>query len=93
MIFADKYLNYRYKLGYKDGLEEGRREGLEEAMRERAREQGRREGIQLGRHQERARWEVYRQAVNVAHRKGQPPPEAPPDEEIWNEYVSKWIDL
>ena len=56
-------------------------------------EEGRKEGIQLGRIQERARWEVYRQAVNATHRKGEPPPDAPPDEEIWNEYVSKWIDL
>ena len=93
MFFAGRYLNYRYRLGYKDGLEEGRKEGLETVRRERAREEGRKEGIQLGRIQERARWEVYRQAVNATHRKGEPPPDAPPDEEIWNEYVSKWIDL
>ena len=27
MVFADKYLNYRYKLGRDEGREEGREEG------------------------------------------------------------------
>ena len=90
MVFADKYLNYRYKLGFRDGHEQGFQEGLEEVRRERAREEGRQEGIQLGKMQERARWEVYRRAVEEAHSLGIQPPKAPPDEEIWDEYVGKW---
>ena len=38
MVFADKYLNYRYKLGRREGRQEGREEGIELGIRqERAR--------------------------------------------------------
>ena len=54
MVFADVYLNYRYKLGREEGRLEGHEQGLEKG-----REQGLEEGIELGTRRERARWERY----------------------------------
>ncbi len=68
MVFADVYLNYRYKLG----RQEGREEGLE-----RGREQGLEEGIELGSRRERARWERYVHELEEARMTGKPEPERP----------------
>ncbi len=64
MVFADKYLNYRYKLGREEGLERGREQGLEE-------------GIELGSRRERARWERYVHELEEARMTGKPDPERP----------------
>ena len=88
MVFADKYLNYRYRLGRQKGREEGREAGheagLEEGIavgreegREEGREAGREEGIEVGAGRERARWEQYADAVDEARRTGKPEPERP----------------
>ena len=84
MVFADKYLNYRYKLGRQEGHLEGREEGLEEGIavgREAGREEGREEGIQEGIEQgtsrERARWERYVHELEEARMAGKPEPERP----------------
>ena len=72
MVFADKYLNYRYKLG----RDEGREEGCEEGHRE-GREKGREEGALA----EHARWMQYLRDVEVARKTGTPEP-APPSAEV-----------
>ena len=64
MVFADKYLNYRYKLGLVKGREEGREEG---------RAAGRKEGALA----EREVWERYLDDVDEARRTGRPEPQRP----------------
>ena len=76
MIFADKYLNYRYKLGRQEGHLEGREEGLEVGL-EQGREQGIQEGIEQGTRRERARWEQYLDELEDARMTGKPEPERP----------------
>ena len=84
MVFADKYLNYRYKLGRQEGRQEGREEGHEQGLEkgreqglEEGREQGLEEGIELGSSRERARWERYVHALEEARMTGKPEPERP----------------
>ena len=72
MVFADVYLNYRYKLGRQEGREEGHEQGLEKG-----REQGLEEGIELGTRRERARWERYLDELQEARMTGKPEPERP----------------
>ena len=76
MVFADKYLNYRYKLGRQEGRLEGREEGHEQGL-EQGREQGLEEGIELGSRRERARWERYIYELEEARMTGNPEPERP----------------
>ena len=64
MVFADKYLNYRYKLGYQVGFEEGVELG---------REEGREEGALAV----RKVWERYLDDVDEARRTGKPEPPRP----------------
>ena len=80
MVFADVYLNYRYKLGRQEGLLEGRAEGHEQGLdkgREQGLEEGREEGIELGSRRERARWERYLDELQEARMTGKPEPERP----------------
>ncbi len=72
MVFADKYLNYRYKLGRHEGRQEGREEGHEQGL-----EQGREEGIAEGTRRERALWERYLDELQEARMTGKPEPERP----------------
>ena len=80
MVFADKYLNYRYKLGLSKGIELGREEGREEGRVE-GREEGREEGFEKGREEgalaEREVWERYLDDVDEARRTGRPEPQRP----------------
>ena len=76
MVFADKYLNYRYKLGRQEGRLEGHEEGHEQGL-EKGREQGLEEGIELGSRRERARWERYVHELEEARMTGKPDPERP----------------
>ena len=68
MVFADKYLNYRYKLGLSKGIELGREEG---------RVEGREEGREVGALAEREVWERYLDEVDEARRTGMPEPQRP----------------
>ena len=80
MVFADVYLNYRYKLGRQEGHLEGREAGREEGLeqgREQGLEVGREEGIEVGARRERARWEQYLDELEDARMTGKPEPERP----------------
>ena len=70
MVFADVYLNYRYKLGHQEGRQEGR-------------EQGREEGIEEGIRRERAQWERYLDELQEARESGKPEPERPRAHDNW----------
>ena len=72
MVFADVYLNYRYKLGREEGRLEGHEEGHEQGL-----EQGLEEGIAVGARRERARWERYLDELQEARITGKPEPERP----------------
>ena len=76
MVFADVYLNYRYKLGRHEGREEGLEKGREQGL-EKGREQGLEEGIAVGARRERARWEQYVHELEEARMTGKPAPERP----------------